>query len=102
MKNIYKIDWTIEAVSNLNLIIDYLTIRWTDKEIRNFYKLLDKRLELISKNPHTFPNSDFKTDVKRCVLSKQTTIYYEVKKDSIIILSLFDNRKEPGSIKISN
>jgi hypothetical protein len=47
MKSGYKLDWADEALKNLDSIIDYLTIRWTDKEIVNFYKRLEKRLELI-------------------------------------------------------
>ncbi|HEY5511903.1 MAG TPA: type II toxin-antitoxin system RelE/ParE family toxin [Prolixibacteraceae bacterium] len=100
MKSGYSIDWTVEALNNLEGIIGYLTNRWTDREISNFYKLLDKRLEIISKSPHTFPDSELKTNVKRSVLSKQTTVYFEVKTDKIVILSLFDNRKNPESLKI--
>ena len=100
MKSGYNIDWTVEALNNLDDIIDYLTSRWTDREISNFYKLLDKMLVLISKSPHSFPDSELKTNVKRSVLSKQTTVYFEVKTNSIVILSLFDNRKNPESLKI--
>ena len=100
MKTYYKVDWTDESIKNLDSIIEYLTIRWTDREIRNFYKLLEKTIELISRNPLIFPASELKKNVRRTLLSKQTTIYYEIKKNRIIILSLFDNRKNPKSIKL--
>jgi len=100
MKSGYRIEWAIEAISNLDSIIDYLSNKWTQKEIKKFYKLLDKTLALVSKNPDIFSNSELKSNVKRCVLSKQTTIYFEVKNDSAVILTLFDNRKNPKSIKI--
>ena len=57
MKNGYKIDWSTEAINNLDSIIDYLSIKWTNREIKIFYKLLDKKLNLISKNPDLFSNS---------------------------------------------
>jgi plasmid stabilization system protein ParE len=100
MKNGYRIDWSEEAINNLDSIIDYLSSKWTNREIRNFYKLLDKKLVLISKNPNLFSYSELKLNVKRCVLSKQTTIYFEVNDHNIVILTLFDNRKNPKSIKI--
>ncbi len=100
MKNGYRIDWAEEAINNLDSIIYYLSSKWTIREIRNFYKVLDKKLALISKNPDLFSNSELKLNVKRCVLSKQTTIYFEIKDDNIVILTLFDNRKNPKSIKI--
>jgi plasmid stabilization system protein ParE len=100
MKSGYRIGWSDEALNNLDSIIDYLTINWTEKEIRNFYKLLEKRLALIAKNPLAFPACEFGSNVKRCKLSKQTTIYFELKTDYVVLLSLFDNRKDPGTLKI--
>lgn len=70
MKSGYRIGWADEAKMNLDSIIDYLTANWTDKEIRNFYKKLEKRLSIISKNPFTFPPSDLKSNVRRCVLTE--------------------------------
>ena len=57
MKNGYRIDWSEEAIKNLDSIIYYLSDKWTIREISNFYKLLDKKLVLISKNPDIFSNS---------------------------------------------
>ena len=71
MRSGYRLYWTDEALNNLDSIFDYLTIYWTDREIRNFYRLLDERIELISNNPHTFPDSDLGPKAKRCVISKQ-------------------------------
>lgn len=99
MKSGYKTEWSDEALKNLDSIIDYLTIKWTDREIRNLFEKLDKRLDIISKNPLSFPASDLRINIRRCVLTEQTSIYYEIKKDSIVILSLSDNRKDPKSIK---
>ena len=100
MKSGYRIDWADEALENLDYIDDYLTNRWTGREVRNFYMKLERTLKLISNNPLAFPASDLRANVRRSVLSKQTTIYYEIKEESIVILSLFDNRRDPKSIKI--
>ena len=100
MKSGYKVDWSDEASDNLNSIIEYLTNAWTKREISRFFKMLEDRIALISRNPLAFPQIDYGITVRRCVLSEQTTIYYEIKKDSIVILSLFDNRKDPDSLKM--
>ncbi len=100
MKSGYSIDWSDEASDNLDSIIDYLQNKWTDREIRKFFKKLDKRIDLISKNPLLFPEVDLTTNIRRSVLTEQTTIYYEIKIDMVVILSLFDNRKDPKSIRI--
>lgn len=100
MKSGYSIDWSDEASDNLDSIIDYLQNRWTEREISRFFKKLDKRLNLISVNPLLFPVIDFAPNLRRSVLTEQTTIYYEIKIDVVVILSLFDNRKDPQSRKI--
>ena len=100
MKSGFNIEWTNEALNNLDSVIEYLAVKWTDREIKNFFKKLDRSLNIISKNPFAFPSSNLKLKVRRCVLSKQTTIYYEIKYNAIVILTLFDNRKLPYSIKL--
>lgn len=101
MKSGYRIDWADEALENLDYINDYLTNKWTDREVRNFYLNLEKTLIVISNNPLAFPESDLKINVRRSVLSKQTTIYYEIQEDCIVILSLFDNRRDPKSLRLT-
>lgn len=86
MKSGFRIDWSDEAINNLDSIIDYLTIKWSDKESRNFFKKLNRRLDIISKNPPSFPASDLRISIRRYVLTEQTSIYYELKKT---VLSYF-------------
>jgi len=100
MKSGYSIDWSDEASDNLDSIIEYLQNKWTDREIRRFFKKLDKRIDLISKNPLLFPVVDLTMNARRSVLTAQTTIYYQIKLDVVIILSLFDNRRDPHSFRI--
>ena len=99
MKNGYKVIWSAEAVRNIEDIIQYLQTNWTDKEIRKFFVKLDKRIALISSRPLIFPSTQTKAQAHRSVLSKQTTIYYKVLKDQILILALFDNRQDPDKLK---
>ena len=102
MKNGLEIEWTLEAELNLNAIFDYLESTWTEREIRNFAKKLESNLLHISKSPTMFPYYDEIKKVRRCVLSSQTTIYYRVisEENKIVILSLFDNRRNPDALNI--
>jgi plasmid stabilization system protein ParE len=102
MKNGFEIQWTSEAERNLHAIFDYLEKTWSEREISNFAKKLESDLYLISQQPTAFPYYDKKKNVRRCVLSPQTTIYYrEVPFDNIIvIIALFDNRKNPNNLNV--
>ncbi|AWW28882.1 hypothetical protein DN752_01340 [Echinicola strongylocentroti] len=57
---------------------------------------LQSILELIVERPEIYPTSGKKKQVKRCVISKQTSLYYQIKKDKIELITLFDNRRNPA------
>ncbi|MCF8364657.1 MAG: type II toxin-antitoxin system RelE/ParE family toxin [Bacteroidales bacterium] len=99
MKSTFRIVWSDEALNNLQAIIDYLEFRWTEKEIRNFSKLLDHNIKLILSNPHLFPKSEDFPQFRRLVRSSQTTIYYKIEGDEIHLITLFDNRQNPKKLK---
>ena len=102
MKNGFDIEWTSEAERNLNAIFDYLEITWTEREISNFAQKLESDLHMISQNPATFPFYNKEKNVRRCVLSLQTTIYYHEipSENKVVIITLFDNRRNPNSLNI--
>ena len=95
----YKIVWTDEAINNLESILNYLTYRWTQREIDNFKAKLSNLLGLIQQNPTLFPISQHNPRLRKAVLSKQTTIFYEVSGQIIYLVYLFDNRQDIEGIK---
>ncbi|MBI2968167.1 MAG: type II toxin-antitoxin system RelE/ParE family toxin [Bacteroidetes bacterium] len=100
MKNGYKIVWSNEARDNLSQIIDYFEEKWTERELKKFFQRLEKIINLISQNPRLFMLTKKRKNVRRCVLSKQTSIYYKFDSERIFIITLFDNRQNPKSLKI--
>lgn len=99
MESEYEIFWTEESLRNLDDIIEYLNLTWTEREVASFKLKLFKQLEIISKNPYLFPASQNNLDLRKAVLSKQTTILYQIEKRHIFIIYLFDTRQDPGRIK---
>ena len=100
MKNGYKIVWTNKALANLDTIIQYLTDNWTEKEISQFFRKLDRRIYLISQRPFLYPLTNSRKNVRRSVLTSQLTIYYRTNKQAVEILTLFDNRQNPSKLKV--
>jgi plasmid stabilization system protein ParE len=99
MRNTYRIIWSELALSNLKEIVGYFEGRWTEKELRKFAQLLDKRLSSIEHSPNLFPLINYSENMRRSVLSKQTTIFYQVIEQNIRIICLFDNRQNPQHLK---
>jgi len=102
MNNGFDIQWTSEAERNLNAIFDYLENTWSAREISNFAQKLELYLHTISQNPATFPYFDKEKKVRRCVFSHQTAIYYQEfpYENRVVIITLFDNRRNPNSLNI--
>ena len=95
----YNLHWTEEAVNNLEIILNHLDQNWTQKEVTNFKLKLSKQLELITQNPFMFPKSLHYPRLRKAVLSKQTSIFYEVMDDDIFLAYLFINRMNIERIK---
>jgi plasmid stabilization system protein ParE len=95
----YKLFWSDEAINNLESILDYLQNRWTQREIDKFKKQLSKQLNLITSNPLIFPKSDYNPRLRKAVLSKQTTIFYEISEKRINLVFLFNNQQDIQKIK---
>ncbi len=100
MKNTYKLIWSDEALEGLKEIIIYLENKFSEKDIRKFAKKLDKQLGIIQTNPESFPVSTKSKTVRRSIITKLTSIYYTIDKDTVKLISIFDNRKNPQSLKI--
>lgn len=82
----YKIFWTEEAIQNLEDIIDYLAAKWSQWEVDNFKEKLSRQIALIKRNPWLFPVSTFQPRLRKAVLSKQTSIFYEIIDDVIYLV----------------
>jgi plasmid stabilization system protein ParE len=94
------IEWTAEAHSRLKAIFDYLESQWTPREVKRFAQRLDEVLSLIIKSPFIYPASRRNNMVRRCVLTKQTSLYYKVTVTRIIIVTLFNHRQDPASLNV--
>lgn len=65
------------AEKSLLELFEHLEIKWSKKVKDKFISNLDKIIYLIQIEPEIFPKSELNTNYRKCVLSKQTTIYYK-------------------------
>ena len=100
MINGYRILGTDLALKKLEATIDYLLDSFTEKELKNLAIKTEEIIELISKNPHMFPGSEIKKNLRKVVVAKYNTMYYRIKGESIEIISFFSNRQSPDKRKL--
>ena len=93
-----EIKFTNLASYKLDLILDHLETNWSASARKRFLQRLSKILEVISYNPMLFPESEIRSGLRKCVLTKQSSLLYTIRKDSIIVVTLFDNRQDSATI----
>jgi plasmid stabilization system protein ParE len=86
-------------MKKLDSLLVYLENEWSTKVKHNFILKLDKSLKQIQKLPDSFPESEKIRGLRKCVVTKQTTVFYRYSDTSIDVISIFDNRQNPKSQK---
>ncbi|MEQ5791720.1 type II toxin-antitoxin system RelE/ParE family toxin [Muricauda sp. NFXS6] len=93
-----KVKISKTAEKKISELLDYLQENWSLKVKSDFVEKLDKSIDLIKSNPKIFPKSDKKSGLHKCVISKQTTLYYQFNSQTIYIVTIFDNRQNPSKL----
>jgi plasmid stabilization system protein ParE len=93
------VKWSSYADDDFTKLLVYLENRWNKKVCLKFISKLDFCIDLIHKNPNQFPflNKEFK--IRKCVVTKQNTLYYKETDTKIEILRLYDTRQNPETLK---
>jgi plasmid stabilization system protein ParE len=75
-----------------------LTNTWSDKTKNHFLNLLTKKVSFISQNPEMYPKSDNMPEIRKCVVTKQSLLFYQINQESqsIEIISIQDARSNPN------
>tara|TARA_R110002124_G_scaffold286310_1_gene466832 strand:- start:16169 stop:16480 length:312 start_codon:yes stop_codon:yes gene_type:complete len=94
-----KVRFSLLSVLKLEKLLEYLEQEWAEDSKNKFLKDLNTKLDSIKENPKAFPASTLEPKVRKCVVTRQTTILYEIQDDSIFILTVVDNRQDPDKIK---
>jgi plasmid stabilization system protein ParE len=94
----HQIFWTRAAKKSYEEVVGFLAQNWSQKEINQFILRTEEVLILMSKNPTIYPLVG--PDLHRCVLSKHNSLFFKINDNKITILACWDNRKDPGNLKI--
>lgn len=82
------------AAYKLENLSKYLIEEWSEQANLRFLKRLDSKIRTIQKNPEVFPQSELEPGLRKCVVTRQTSLLYEVQSDSIFILTIIDTRQD--------
>ena len=94
-----KVVLSKQASDKLEKLLNYLETEWSENVKQNFIKKFDDSVQVISLFPEATEKSNFKKRLHRCVVTEQTTIYYQFNDFEIQIITIFDTRMNPNKLK---
>lgn len=96
-----KIIWSSLSEKDFSNIMSYLNKEWDTKVANQFIDIIEEILEQISLNPKQFPLINKKRKVRKCVITKHNSLFYQDKKEFISILRIYDTRQDPEKLKFN-
>lgn len=97
----FDVVWTYEAIATFEANIEYLEKKWSRKEIVRFIQKSEVAINLIEKNPLLFPASKRRLQIRKVLIVKQITLYYQIdsNKNCIYLLTFWNNFQNPKKLK---
>ena len=87
------------AMRKLENLLSFLETEWSVKVKKEFVLKLDNSLKQIQNLPDSCPESGKIKGVRKCIISKQTTLFYNYSHTTIDIVTFFDTRQNPKLLK---
>jgi len=95
-----KVIWSAQAKITFLNVLDYLNKIWTIKEIIQFNRRTEITITAIQKNPGIFPASIKNKKIRKAVVDKNNSFYYQIDyyQQEIHLLTFFDSRQDPKKL----
>ena len=91
---LYLIFWSPLAEETFLKTLSFILEKWTIKEAEAFEQKVENLLKKITTQKRLCPPSDKQINLRRYVITPQTSLVYEIRDGIIEIVSFFDNRSE--------
>lgn len=82
------------AEKKLFQLLEYLEVEWGRSSRKSFIKKFRSAVSNLEGVPYSFPLVDQDRGIHKCVVTKQTSLYYRIVGKEIEIITLMDNRQD--------
>lgn len=90
-----NITWTATGQESFDSIYEYIESKFGESSAIEFLKKSFSVLDYISIFPDIGSDEDKKKGIKGFVLSSQTSIFYRIENENLVVLHFYDNRRNP-------
>lgn len=92
---IYQVIYSDRAVETFDIIKEQVNSKWGQKHAEIFEQRILQIINLIKLSPFVFESVNKDYNLRRCVIHKNCSMFYEVNSFQIIIHFFWDNRQKP-------
>lgn len=85
---------TPKAKDTLLSTVSFIQLKWGDRSAEKFVEKAYGVLDTIAQQPYIF-KAYRETNVRKGIITKQTSVVYRILQDRIEVLFFWDNRQEP-------
>jgi plasmid stabilization system protein ParE len=82
----------------LTLLVNNVEMAFGTSAAEKLLDRIDRIVEKITTNPYLYQAIPIDSRYRRAVISRQSSLVYEVTETKIILLYIFDNRQDPAWI----
>lgn len=93
-----KVFLSKSAEAKLLKLSEYLLENWNLKTRDKFIENFTEKVNQISLQPNSCPESAEFKGLFKCVVTKQTSFYYRINQNEIEIITVFDTRQRPNKL----
>jgi len=97
----FKERWSKRALNDFDEIIEFILTKWTAKEALAYIEKVERIISQIRKTPEMFVQSIKGKDIRKCVINKQTSLFYRINGQIIEIITIISNKQNPKKQIIS-
>ncbi len=95
-----KIKWSKRAEKSFDKIVDYLEDEWSEANAKKFVRKTNKLLGQIAENPEMCPSVEGKEEVRKGLVTKQSSVFYKIMDNFIKLITFWDNRRDQDNLKL--
>ncbi|ACU03310.1 hypothetical protein Phep_1092 [Pedobacter heparinus DSM 2366] len=83
------------ALETFETIRNQIRERLGKKAVEDFERNTIKILTLIQQSPYMYKETELNPNIRKGLIKKVSSVFYEIKSDRIEVLFFWDNRQEP-------
>lgn len=95
---VYKIISSPLATNTYLQNIDFLEVRFTEKEVVHFIAKVSGVIAILKVSPQTFKKWDKDTKIHQIEIVKQITLYYQINSNNVELLLFFNNLQDLNTL----